>query len=35
MQVISNHAHHEPDVAAFGVPYTHVPVEDDQRGAEN
>lgn len=35
VHVISNHPDHEPDVAAFGVPYTHIPVKDDQRAAEN
>jgi formyltetrahydrofolate deformylase len=33
--VISNHPDHEQDVAAFGVPYHHVPaVEGDRRAAE-
>jgi formyltetrahydrofolate deformylase len=34
VHVISNHPDHEADVAAFGVPYTHVPVKDDQGAAE-
>jgi formyltetrahydrofolate deformylase len=34
VHVISNHADHEPDVATFDVPFTHVPVHDDQRAAE-
>jgi formyltetrahydrofolate deformylase len=34
VQVISNHPDHEADVAAFGVPYAHVPVEDDRGAAE-
>ena len=35
VHVISNHPDHEPDVATFGVPFTYVPVKDDQRAAEN
>ena len=34
VQVISNHPEHQPDVSAFGVPYAHIPVGDDQREAE-
>ncbi|MDQ2968915.1 MAG: formyltetrahydrofolate deformylase [Actinomycetota bacterium] len=34
VHVISNHPDHEPDVATFDVPFTHVPVKDDQRSAE-
>jgi formyltetrahydrofolate deformylase len=34
VHVISNHPDHEPDVATFDVPFTYVPVNDDQRGAE-
>jgi formyltetrahydrofolate deformylase len=35
VHVISNHPDHEPDVATFGVPFTYVPVKDDQSAAEN
>jgi formyltetrahydrofolate deformylase len=34
VHVISNHSDHEPDVATFDVPFSYVPVEDDQRTAE-
>jgi formyltetrahydrofolate deformylase len=34
VHVISNHPDHEPDVATFDVPFTYVPVKDDQRAAE-
>jgi formyltetrahydrofolate deformylase len=34
VQVISNHPEHQSDVSAFGVPYAHIPVGDDQREAE-
>jgi formyltetrahydrofolate deformylase len=34
VHVLSNHPDHEPDVATFRVPFTHVPVRDDQRTAE-
>jgi formyltetrahydrofolate deformylase len=30
VQVISNHPDHAADVAAFGVPYAHIPVRDDR-----
>jgi formyltetrahydrofolate deformylase len=30
VQVISNHPDHAADVAAFGVPYAHIPVRDGQ-----
>jgi len=35
VHVVSNHPDHEADVAAFGVPYSYVPVKDDQGAAEN
>lgn len=35
VHVVSNHPDHEADVAAFGVPYSHVPVKEDQGAAEN
>jgi formyltetrahydrofolate deformylase len=31
--VVSNHDHHAADVAAFGVPFVHVPVRPDTRAA--
>jgi formyltetrahydrofolate deformylase len=34
VHVISNHPDHEPDIATFNVPFTYVPVKDDQRSAE-
>jgi hypothetical protein len=35
VHVISNHPDHETDVAAFGVPYTHIPFGDDPSAAED
>ena len=35
VHVISNHPDHEADVAAFGVPYTHIPFGDDPSAAED
>ena len=35
VHVISNHPDHEADVAAFGVPYTHIPSGDDPCAAED
>jgi formyltetrahydrofolate deformylase len=34
VRVISNHPDHEPDVAAFGVPYSHIRFDGDRSAAE-
>ena len=35
VHVISNHPDHQADVAAFGVPYTHIPFGNDPSAAED